>query len=427
MIDLSSAVDREYGIIRQVSEHRRLASDLPVFVYSAHLCDTSVFGPVAATRNNAGASTSRKGAFMASLCESLERYCLGSNNLSLRLISSAQQLGQQACSLSSLPAIPSPYPSGSLSGYHLFDNLLQVDWVPGTNLASGEFAYVPANLVYVPYKSANDIYFDRAISSGAALAESIDEAFQVGILEVIERDAVMLWWLAKLPAAKISSDVIRDAGVQDIVTAAISMGYTIDILDITSDIGIPVVVSLLRSRGLDYGPSLAIGASARLNIKDAVKKAVTEMAHTLMWQNSMIEATDYCSLPLDDMALTSISDHPLLWTSFHRETPLWFQDAHYSSVNKPYSLSAKPVSVRELANILVKKGYNCYGVEITTNDVAALGARVVKVVIPGLHPLEVGGYIHLSSSRLIQALRLGDQPSMSEIVNAINGLPHPFP
>jgi len=102
-----------------------------------------------------------------------------------------------------------------------------------------------------------------------------------GLLEMIERDAVSLWWLGGQPAAPVDAETMNAGGVRELM-AQLRGGQTSRrswLLDITTDLGVPCIASL--SCNAD-GHGLACGFSARLRHGDALVAAILEMCQMEM-------------------------------------------------------------------------------------------------------------------------------------------------
>jgi ribosomal protein S12 methylthiotransferase accessory factor len=80
----------------------------------------------------------------------------------------------------------------------------KVGWCEGINMISKEKILFPAQYVhgYMPLNDEDRITYST--SSGCAAAETIEEAVLKSIYEVIERDAVMMIWYAKITPTKLN-------------------------------------------------------------------------------------------------------------------------------------------------------------------------------------------------------------------------------
>jgi ribosomal protein S12 methylthiotransferase accessory factor len=118
-----------------------------------------------------------------------------------------------------------------------------------------------------------------ALSVGVAAGPSFDWAASRALLELIERDAASLWWTGGRRGKTVPLD--EPAMVEIARLVATLRQQTSDrtswLLDITTDIGIPVVAALSCDR---EGRQLAYGFAARLSIGEAARAAILELCQT---------------------------------------------------------------------------------------------------------------------------------------------------
>jgi ribosomal protein S12 methylthiotransferase accessory factor len=152
-----------------------------------------------------------------------------------------------------------------------------LDWVSARCLATGRATLVPADWC-LRRGPGNDLQLPgTALSTGAAAGPSTTHAAVAGLLELIERDAAALWWLGGHHGRPLSLEgrAIRDAVtlLQQLRSGGAARRSWL--IDITSDLGIPVIAALSVDRN---GGSLACGLAARLDREAAARKALLEMA-----------------------------------------------------------------------------------------------------------------------------------------------------
>lgn len=161
-----------------------------------------------------------------------------------------------------------------------------IAWAEGHDLLG-------AKAVWIPFEAAT---LDRTIraprfwqsSDGLASGNNLAEAMLHGLLERIERDAVVLWDIATLKQrmnACIDPGSFHDPVLNELTAKIDSTGLTLRLFDVTSDIGIPVVTALLgpgdiaaarRVRYLD----VTVGSGAHPSPVRAAVRAVTEAAQS---------------------------------------------------------------------------------------------------------------------------------------------------
>ena len=149
-----------------------------------------------------------------------------------------------------------------------FDEDRETDWAPAWSLSRECRRSVAAAYCYYDYRGAND--FAGADSNGCAAGTCLEDAILQGLLELIERDAAGIWWYGRCRRPAVS---IETPYVNAIVREHTAQGRQLRLLDLTTDLGIPVCAAL--SIG-DDGQNLRIGFGAHLDPVLAVTRAVTE-------------------------------------------------------------------------------------------------------------------------------------------------------
>ncbi len=152
-------------------------------------------------------------------------------------------------------------------------------WVWGHDLSADEEILVPAREVYHPFHRDEGLLYGSH-TNGLASGNSIEEAIFHGLTEIVERDA---WSIAKFTRDYGDPVIIEDKPENryliDIVRKFEQAGLDIIARDITSDIGIPVVVAF--SKDVRQGDTLPIeGFGSHTDPKVAMGRALMEMATT---------------------------------------------------------------------------------------------------------------------------------------------------
>jgi len=166
-----------------------------------------------------------------------------------------------------------------------FPRDLPLGWVIGRRLGPDE-PFEDAQEVLLPadwcLRRTNDQVGLRplsALSVGVAAGPTFDWAASRAILELIERDAASLWWMGGRRGKAIP---LSEPGMAETVRLSAALRQEasdreIWVLDITTDIGIPVVVALSCDRD---GRRLAYGLASRLSIGQAMHAALLELCQT---------------------------------------------------------------------------------------------------------------------------------------------------
>lgn len=149
--------------------------------------------------------------------------------------------------------------------------------VTARDLLTGEAVAVPAQEVYLDCAAAlSEPVREDANSTGCAAGRDRDSAVATALWECVERDALALWWHGARQGAGVPVEVI-DALQPRLYWWLHERPRVTRLLDITTDIGLPVVVAVAADPG---GGMVAMGAAARPEIADAALAAVTELVQT---------------------------------------------------------------------------------------------------------------------------------------------------
>ncbi|GGT68296.1 hypothetical protein GCM10010272_08990 [Streptomyces lateritius] len=258
-----------------------------------------------------------------------------------------------------------------------FDEDAPVDWTPVWSLTGGVQRLLPTSLLYFDADPAAPL---RADSNGNAAGSSPEDAFVQGFLELVERDAVALWWYNRTRAPACDLDAFAasgDAWIEPLRAGYRSLGREIWALDLTSDFGIPVVAAL--SRRTDGPPEdVLFGFGAHLDPRIAVRRALTEMGQLLP---AVVDARP------DGSGYTVDDPHALSWwrTATVAGQPHLLPDPQRAP-SRPgsWTYTARAdlsEDVAALAALADERGLEVLVLDQTRPDI---GLPVVKVVVPGM-------------------------------------------
>jgi ribosomal protein S12 methylthiotransferase accessory factor len=145
-------------------------------------------------------------------------------------------------------------------------------WTIAADLADGQPVRLPADVCFRRPAEQRDIDPPWPMSTGCGAGPDHLTATLHGLLVLVERDAVALWWRGGRRGRLLRGD----AGAA--VLARLRGGNAQRrswLLDITNDIGVPVVVAASCD---DDGFGLCCGSAARTTLASAADAAVREMA-----------------------------------------------------------------------------------------------------------------------------------------------------
>jgi len=138
----------------------------------------------------------------------------------------------------------------------------------------GAPCFVPIDLCFRRAPSRRIFEPSSPLSIGCAAGKSAESAALHGLLELIERDAVALWWRGGRRGRPLSPQVAAEA--QSLIASLRQGKSTRDtwLLDIATDIGVPVVVAISFEPA---GRGFCCGMAARSSLRAAARSALFEM------------------------------------------------------------------------------------------------------------------------------------------------------
>jgi ribosomal protein S12 methylthiotransferase accessory factor len=264
-----------------------------------------------------------------------------------------------------------------------------IDWLPVRRLADGSASWFPADLCL--RRQAPDFVPPLKLSTGCAAGVTHQAATLHGMLELIERDAVALWWRGGRRPRPVAPDTEAGQAATSLLAQIrrTQNDRRTSLLDITTDLGIPVVAAFsTRPDGL----GLALGFGARPTQPDAARSAIFEMCQSELSLH-VIAAKQRQSGP----AALNESDRRQLTraaTLDPRLCPL-LQPTDQAAA-PPADLSGDPVEA--ITHLLAQRGIIAYSLDLTR---PGFGVPVVRVIAPGLQsePSEI------TSERLARAIQ----------------------
>jgi thiazole/oxazole-forming peptide maturase SagD family component len=146
-------------------------------------------------------------------------------------------------------------------------------WTPCWSLTAGERRHLPTTFCFnhAPQPLAEQVCpFDP---NGNAAGNCREEAILQGFLELVERDAVGIWWFNRLQRPGVALESFPGGYCAEVEAQYRALGWQLWVLDLTSDLEIPVMVAL----GLDpRSGRFVVGFGCHLDPALALERAVTE-------------------------------------------------------------------------------------------------------------------------------------------------------
>ncbi|MFD9795985.1 YcaO-like family protein [Streptomyces sp. NPDC059070] len=294
-------------------------------------------------------------------------------------------------------------------------------WVRGHSLTADKPMWVPASLVYVNWYT--DQYADVPPTNflyypGLAAGHTVEHALVSGIEEVIERDASMIWWMNRHPLPAVEPTAELAALWAGRPTELGQRGW---LVHVDNEFDVPILAGVVENR---FEKLFTMGFGARPDPVEAARKAWGE---ALTLQDSTRDFDDPDGMFREAVALgwTNVRVKP--WRrdraylddyakDFHDVNDLLcqeqlFLDPRAAEVVRPWLDTPVTRTMDDLPRlpdrglgtyqqIVEKRGYEIIYVDVTTQDVAKTGFRVVRVLIPGLVPNFPAAFPFLGNRRI---------------------------
>lgn len=294
-------------------------------------------------------------------------------------------------------------------------------WASGKSLMTGGKALIPAQMVFWNYRFLPDEpYIREPNTNGKGGMFTLEEAILSGLYELVQRDTFLIYWLRGIAPRRIDKDSIKSQKLIELLRDIDRYNIRIEILDITSDLGIPAFAAVLIDKG-ELGPAVSLAASCGLNPEVVMVQAVVE---AMVVRNYQRHNTKLLPPRLPDFyepfsLQISRSDRIMLWAKQEMKSKIdFFLGGPMASTEECCeSLKANNPQdeLRNIAGLFRKKGeeYEIFYYEAKHAALEALGYHAVSVSVPALTPL----YLYETNAPA-GAKRIGE---------TLNFLPHPFP
>jgi ribosomal protein S12 methylthiotransferase accessory factor len=317
-------------------------------------------------------------------------------------------------------------------------------WVWGYSFARREPILVPQAYAYYRTHVTNpgDPSFACEVSNGCALGSCLEEAILYGILEVVERDAFLMTWYARLPAAQIDLFSARDRSIPVLAEAIeAETGYQALIFDTTMEHGIPSVWAMAVCPPGTEQPGLACAAGAHLDPELAASGALSELGPILIDLISRYPdvAERGRAMAGDPSLVVTMEDHAVLYANHEASSHLdflttaarvrSFADIRRRDVADAFRNIDLTDDLTEVVRRLLRHGLDVVVVDQTSPEHRAGGFSCVKAIVPGMLPMTFGHdnrRIH-GLPRLFEVPKLLGYRDRALLPQDVNPHPHPFP
>jgi ribosomal protein S12 methylthiotransferase accessory factor len=421
---------RKTGIIKQSGELLRNNEQPKVNVIVTAITNSLGLCQNQCDPGATGTGLDIKTSYLMAYGEAAERYCAALSEMHPHALSSYRDLkksGHFALSPDSLRLFSFEQYTDPEFRFLPFSEKTLIRWIKGKCLINSVPVYVPAAYVFNGYKPKNgEPSICPDIHPGVACGSSLESALFSALNEVIERDAMMIWWLNGLSMPGI--EVQKTKQWNQVFCGRDDRNMHFSFLWLRSDINVPVVFCLLTDKRAGV---IGSGCAARLDPHKALWKAICESVQTWLLAIHLKKVQGGNMQDSDGLALfpqrlfDTIRDktpgvHVLNNLIYYFDRDKWdylrliCQPKHQVLLSELPNCEKGSVNsnIEYLLNEFKKIGLNPAFIDLTTPDVAEIGWRVVRTSVPGAVPNLPMSYPPLGLTRLQSVpKKLGFDPS----------------
>jgi ribosomal protein S12 methylthiotransferase accessory factor len=288
------------------------------------------------------------------------------------------------------------------------DPRVPLDWVRGRWLDTGEAVLVPALPVYMNYPVAPAAYFTEVTSSGLSAGPTLAAAYLGAALELIERDAFMISWLARRPGQRVRLDDSVGAAAREAGRQLEERGVRVELYHLDVGLGIPTIVGAGYGDGVRW-PGVTVSLSAHLSPRVAIEKALLELGHIAPYLRRLV-LDEKRPIPRTPEEVVTLDDHALYYVPAERAGAFAFLGAG-GVVDAAALPEPEEIAMPALVARVQEAGLRIAVVDVTSPDLAETPFRVARAVGPRFQQIHFGhGRAHLGNPRLLALAPDGINP-----------------
>ena len=423
---LRELVSPRTGILKSLALRPRSADQpvLPV-IYEGVLSNYDFRKASAPERATCGKGLTEEIAMLGAIGEAIERYCAAHVGSDLRrdtTIAVKEEKGEGAIAAEEFVLYSEEQRARPEFPYWRHQPQDAIVWTTALELPDQNPVLVPAAFVYLnPVGDQPQDYFFGTNSSGYAAGPDVAAALRTALLELIERDAFTLTWLARRPAMEIDLQSMRGphaATVTEIHRTYARWGTTIRAFALQTNLPATVVMAIALDETGD-GPAAIVGLGCELEPASALRKALFEICQ--MHEPLRRRCAEQGRTRLDHYTdVHTLEDHAAyFFRQDHRHELDFLLNASGRIAITDFPDHSTETILDDL-NLLQRAfaalGYRAVYRDLTTPDLQAYPIRVVRALVTQLQPISFGhGLQRLAGKRLKECG-----------AEALNPCPHPL-
>lgn len=354
-------------------------------------------------------STEAQGALETSIYEVMERYLGAQHDPTTLAYGSYQAMGPDAVDPRDLVLLTDFEYERAQQPFARYAPDLPIHWAPGYQIVGNriEQRYLPATLSILKFSWTRlQERFAPSLSPGTASGRDLVSALLHATYELIERDAFIRCWLERRAGVRLEVQAFPDPQLSASLRQLRADGYEATFLELTTSLGIPVVLGVIRRPGSPYW---AFGMGANVQLARAAERAYSESLEML---------SNYYDFSVPGAARA----REMVFTGGDLDLPAYYESCRFligddsrvlpEQVPEPLP---RPAQLRRCLDALTAYGAEVYFVDLTPAEMGGDPYRLVRVLASRLQP-------HIYE---LDCWRLGN-PLLPADPAQLNLVPNPF-
>ncbi|KIX14340.1 TOMM precursor leader peptide-binding protein [Dethiosulfatarculus sandiegensis] len=273
-----------------------------------------------------------------------------------------------------------------------------ISWTQAWSLTEERWKLVPGGYVWFGFPLENGDRYARSNSNGLSAGSRLEEAILQGLIELIERDSVALWWANRIKKPALDLEAIPGLFVKRAIKGFAEKNRGLHVLDVSNEVGLNAFCAISAPLDDPVNRHTRFGLGCDFDYTVALKRALGELGQ--IWAS-----------PNQEMVGKALQE--LI------KTP-WQEKQHL--LPDPKAPLKRPEDFKNLSTDDIKKDIEFLkkqlarmGVELLVKDLSQpdIPIKVARVMAPGLRHM----WPRFGPGRLYDApVKLGwlDEPRREE-------------
>lgn len=265
-------------------------------------------------------------------------------------------------------------------------------WIKAHSLVSGSEVYLPAQTITGRHTRSwgpGEALIRPPITTGLATGVTKTDALLGGILEVIERDALMITWLNQLtpPRVDLAALAREDDRIAKLLAQVERYRFSVEVFSMITDAPAHAVGAFVDDRS-GVGVPRTLGMACDTRLADAIAHAISESFRMRHSARHQMRTHDAKSVVARDIIY---AERLLYWSYGERYRALDFmiKGAVQKNVAAPWEKDSPEEHLARLAAWARERGYEIASTDLGRSKKNPTELAIEMVVIPELQPLHL--------------------------------------